>query len=166
VIKIGLSDLNEIKRLMYLATSNATTYLQLTEYVIRDTAGNMNLPANATQVTRFSPDQTRPELLSFDLNLSQDVLTLRFSETVRASTLNPTQLTIVSGPSDIRFTSTSASASTSASGSGIAPVIIINYTLTGGENLPLTGGSTELQLQLTFEDRNEIYQPICCHSGY
>jgi len=156
VIKIGLSDLNEIKRLMYLATSNATTYLQLTEYVIRDTAGNMNLPANATQVTHFSPDQTRPELLSFDLNLSQDVLTLRFSETVRASTLNPTQLTIVSGPSDILFTSTSASASTSASGSGIAPVIIINHTLTGGENLPLTGGSTELQLQLTFEDRNEI----------
>ena len=150
VIKIGPSDLNEVKRLMYLATSNDTTYLQLTEYVIRDTAGNMNLPVNATQVTRFTHDQTRPELLSFDLNLSQDVLTLRFSETVRASTLNPTQLTVVSGPSDILFTSTSAS------GSGIAPVIIINYTLTGGENLPLSGGSTELQLRLTFNDRNEI----------
>ena len=158
VIQIGPPDLNEIKRLIYLATSNDTTFIQLTENVIRDTAGNMNLPSNATVVNRFTPDETRPELISFDLNLSQDVLTLRFSETVRAGTLNATQLTVVSRQLDVFLTSTSVSGSGSGDGSsdGITPIVITNYTLTGGVNLPLTRDSTELQLQLTFEDRNEI----------
>ena len=102
--------------------------------------------------------KTRPELISFDLNLSQDVLTLRFSETVRAGTLNATQLTVVSRQLDVFLTSTSVSGSGSGDGSsdGITPIVITNYTLTGGVNLPLTRDSTELQLQLTFEDRNEI----------
>ena len=155
VLQIGPTDLNEIKRLVYLAISNDTTFIQLTENVIRDTASNMNLPSNATAVSRFTPDETRPELISFDLNLSQDVLTLRFSETVRASTLNATQLTLVSRQLDMFFTSTSVSGSGSGDG-GIAPIVITNYTLTSGDNLPLTRDSTELQLQLTFQDRNEV----------
>ena len=86
--------MNEVKRLLRLATSNVTTFIELSEFVVRDAAGNMNLPTNETQVQLFTPDTTRPELISFDLDLSLDILTLSFSETVSAITLdsNPAYL--------------------------------------------------------------------------
>ena len=153
VINIGSDDLNEIKRLDMLAISNDTTFFELSYNVLTDTAGNMNLPTNATQVERFTPDTTNPIVVSFNLDLSLDVVTFRFSETVRGGSLDPTQLTFVSDDS----TDDSMSGSGSGSGMGLGRILLpTNYTLTGGENLPLTRDSTELQLELTFEDRNEL----------
>ena len=39
-------------------------------------------------------------------------------------------------------------------------IILTNYTLTGGENLPLSYDSTVLRLKVTFDDRNELKRLI------
>ena len=165
-------DLNIIKAQNILATRSETTLLYLSESVIRDTAGNMNLPTgNVTRVSLYTPDTTRPELLEFDLDLTRDVLTLRFSETVNVETFDATQITLVmarsvvsdsSGASQSGSGSSSGSTSGSTSGSGVGDSDygmelqeIVNYTLTGGELVSFIN-TTQLHLKLGFEDRNEI----------
>ena len=174
---IGLNDLNAIKARDLLATRYETTLLYLSEFVIRDTAGNMNLPTqNVTRVNNYTRDTTRPELLEFDLDLSRDILTLRFSETVNVETFDATQITLLmsrlevaennvgAGQSGIGSGSGSGvgSASGSASGSGMMTSEseveireIVKYTLSGGEPFSLMN-TTQLRLKLSFEDRNEI----------
>ena len=71
VVSIGTADLNEIKRLTQLATSNLTTYLSLTSSAIGDTAGNnvtMVTHASAIAVTTYKGDENRPELVSFAID--------------------------------------------------------------------------------------------------
>ena len=182
---IGLNDLNTIKARDLLATRNETTLLYLSEFVIRDTAGNMNLPTeNITRVSLYTSDTTRPELLEFDLDLSRDILTLRFSETVNVETFDATQITLMmsrvvvpetigggqlgsgSGSGSVeRSGSGLASGSTSGPASGSASVMtsesdveiqeIVNYTLTGGVLVSFIN-TTQLHLKLSFDDRNEI----------
>ena len=53
---------------------------------------------NALSVTQFTDDTTEPELISWDLNINNGELYLVFSETVNASTADPTQLTLQSTP--------------------------------------------------------------------
>lgn len=158
VVQIGEMDLNVIKRLLTLAISTNTTYLMISEFTLRDAAGNMNLPVNATQVSMFTPDTTAPVLVSYDLDLSIDTLTLRFSETVSGPSLNINQLTFISG-SPFIFSGSGLGGGL-ASGSGLGQIdgdnTFSNYSLTGGENLPLTYDSTEFQIKLTFADRNEL----------
>ncbi len=169
IINIGLTDLNELKRLDKLATSNETTFIELSSLVLKDTAGNMNLATNETRVTLFTADNTRPELVGFDLDLSLDTLTLRFSETIRASSLDPMQLTFVnaqppgmgSGLLDRSGMGTGSGSGSGSGSSGIVPVLddsilVTNYTLTGAENLGILKDGTELTLKLTFDDRNEL----------
>lgn len=95
------SDLNEIKRQRGLATNDSNTYLSITEDLIND----MNLnpvvtisETNALPVRAFTNDTTSPLLLGFDLNLTSEILTLTFSETVRVDTLDVTQITLQNGP--------------------------------------------------------------------
>ena len=160
VINIGDIDLNAIKRLLLLAVSNETTFIQLTEDTIRDTAGNMNLQANSTRVNSFIPDTTNPTLVSFDLDLTRDILLLSFSETVSGRTLMATQLTIISGTGNPSISQSGSGQSGSGqSGSGLYGGdldFFTNYTLTGGENLPLSIDDTDLVIELTFADRNEL----------
>ena len=147
-IALSAMDLNLLKRLDELAISNTTTFINLTEFFVRDNAGNMNLPTlNATQVLEFTADETDPRLVSFDLDLSLDTLTFRFSETVDASSLDPTQLTLLSGSLTDALMDNSSNTTAD---------YFTNYTLTGGENTPLRVDSTELVLKLSFDDRNEI----------
>ena len=163
-IDIGPNDLNTIKALAFLATQNTSTYIQLTESVIRDTAGNMNLPTNITMVTEYTPDTTDPKLLEFDLDLTQDILTLRFSETINAGTFNASQLTLVSSSEDQNSGSGHSGYgpgysvnNTAQSGSGMASdaLKVVSYSLTGGELISFIN-STQLQLALSFTDRNEL----------
>ena len=93
---IEIDDLNELKRLRLLASSRNTTYISFTSDLIPDTSGNMVVSVStsaAVQVTDYTKDTTRPNLVSFDLDLDSDILTLTFDETVDGATLNVTQIT-------------------------------------------------------------------------
>ena len=93
---IEILDLNELKRLRQLAISRETTYISFTRDLIPDISGNMvvNVSSSAAvQVTDYNKDTTRPNLISFNLDLDADILTLTFDETVDGATLDVTQIT-------------------------------------------------------------------------
>ena len=103
-IFLGLNDLNEIKRLTSVATFVNNTYITATDLAIKDMNGNALTPVspiNALQAFNFTRDVIRPELRSFSLNLSSEILTLSFSETVRAITHDISLYTFLSNSSEV-----------------------------------------------------------------
>ena len=97
-INLGLSDLNELKRLLDVATGTTNTYLSFTNTTIYDMNNNPVVPIytqNAYMAMQFYGDDIRPELNGFSLNMSSEILTLSFSETVRVDTLSLSLFTLL-----------------------------------------------------------------------
>ena len=91
LINLTDADLNEIKRQVGLATNESVTFISITDLLVVDM--NLNpviaiIETAAQNVTDYTNDTTMPELLAFDFDLTNDTLTLTFSETVRTSTLH------------------------------------------------------------------------------
>ena len=102
-IKLSDSDLNELKRLEPLVTSQNTTYLSLSETVIQDMNRNIltAVPSNtARMVIELIPDTTDPMIRSYTLDLNSGEITISFSETVDADTLKASEFTIHSSLND------------------------------------------------------------------
>ena len=95
-ITIGYSDLNELKRLQPLASSKYYTYISLSGTTIRDTSNNFNRPVPSVQISVFYEDSIPPRLVNFTIDLTLELLTLFFSETVISSSLVINQITFVS----------------------------------------------------------------------
>ena len=142
MVEVTLSDrdLNAVKAITDLATTTSDTYIIATQYTVRDMNNNL-LSAisddSALQVlaTGYTRDSTSPRLDTFELNLSTEQLILTFSETVQATSLDPTQITLQSR---------------------------INSATAGTRSVRLTGGtppqenSRIIALQLSEEDANTI----------
>ena len=97
VVNIGSDDLNEIKRILDLCTRQNNTYVSFTHLLIRDMAGNSVTFVNYSRALRadvFYPDRVRPQLVYYDLDMSAKILTFLFTETMRVSSLDVTQLRI------------------------------------------------------------------------
>ena len=127
------SDLNEVKRQRGLAHNVSNTFIALTNNTLVDMFANPLVPVEpegAIQVFSFVNDTTRPTLLGFELNLTSEVLTLTFDETVAVETLQPSEVTFLNG-----------------NRSSIVQ-------LTGG--LSLENDSTVVLLNLTLRDLNRL----------
>ncbi|KAI6655112.1 hypothetical protein LOD99_2401 [Oopsacas minuta] len=99
LIEIGTYDMNAIKKLYNLATSEATTYLSLTRHAILDMIGNQVVEEttnNARQVTSYTPDSINPSLVSYDINMNTEIIQLTFDETVNVASFDVTQINIQS----------------------------------------------------------------------
>lgn len=97
-IKIGTNDLNQIKQITDLAVSNSTTYLALSSTAITDMSNNPLITITDTNprvVSQFYNDMTRPNLLTFGLDVDSGVLSLTFDETVNASSIKPKEITLL-----------------------------------------------------------------------
>ncbi|KAL5489593.1 hypothetical protein EMCRGX_G018703 [Ephydatia muelleri] len=101
-INLTLSDLNELKRLHPLADLAAFTYMSTPAGIVLDMASNPAYPVVQLPVTTFIPDTTPPALNGFDLDMDGGNITLYFSETVQASSINMTQLTLLAGPNSLQ----------------------------------------------------------------
>ena len=139
VIRVFLSfeDRNEIKRLRNLATRRRNTWIVFSENLIYDTSGNQVVPIfNGTEIFNrvgvFTPDITRPELLNYTLNLTSEILSLSFSETVDVTTLNLSQIVLQNDSADL----------------------LRHHRLTGGNIL--TGDSAFVDIRLSTSDLNDI----------
>ena len=139
-ITLSGNDLNAIKAITDLANSASDTYIIATAYTVRDMNSNILRAISddsALQVlpSGFVRDSSDPTLDSFELNLSTEELILTFSETVQATSLDPTQLTLQSR---------------------------INDAIAGTRSVTLTGGTQSQEngrvivLQLSEEDANDI----------
>ena len=100
-INITIEDLNNIKALTSLLSSNLTTFLAHTDYLVQDMNRNriiqisLDLPQ---RVTLFVDDSTRPTLVLWGLDLTENVITLTFDETVDPKTLNVSGITLQNTP--------------------------------------------------------------------
>lgn len=96
-IQLGFIDLNRLKQFTTLATSLENTFISLTPESISDMNGNPVVEVSASdamQTSEFIMDTTPPMLVSFSLNLTSEVLSLTFDETVNASSLRPESITV------------------------------------------------------------------------
>ena len=92
-IEFSADDLNTIKRLRLLAISNETTYISITDMFAEDAFGNEIDPIFANMsllVTEFTPDTTKPTLVSVTFSADTGLLSLTFDETVQSSSFNVT----------------------------------------------------------------------------
>ena len=135
ILPIDTLDLDQIKFRRSLVTTLNNTYLSITNLAIQDTESNfvIRIPTtNALRASNFTRDFTRPNLISFDLDMNFGSLTLTFDETVSADTFKPTSLVL---EDDIYVSTTS-------------------YILTGGYFHIID--STVISLNITDYDLNEI----------
>jgi hypothetical protein len=117
-ITLSAADLNAIKALADLATGGASTVLTLSTAFAADKSGNaVTAVAAGAQVTpvAFVADTTDPKLIDAELDLTTDQLTMRFSETVNASSLDVTAITLVGASSAVTVGLTGGSATDAAS---------------------------------------------------
>ena len=111
VLRLQLSN-SDLKARFHLATSEADSYLSLTETAFTDVFGNhiTAVPSsNASSVSNYTEDSSPPQLMSFnvDLNQGQIAIVFRFSETVNATTLHQPSFTLRNScPTDLNSTNT------------------------------------------------------------
>ena len=125
LIELTMEDLNEIKRLE-IGLTKPTSYIVIDSSFISDMNGN---PVRAVEndtaegVTMYLPDVTPPELNSFILNLTTDILSLTFSETVRSSPFDVTALTLQDMTNSTSYTLTMSSYTNSPDGTIIEVIL-------------------------------------------
>ena len=109
VADLSSDDVNIIKMIPTLCTAVSNCFITVTHSVATDLNGLSAVPIpneSALPVAQFTDDTTEPELISWDLNINDGELYLVFSETVNASTADPTQLTLQSSSEVNGFTET------------------------------------------------------------
>ena len=95
-VQMSQLDVDSIKSNTELAVSRETTWISASSGFIRGINGNPStlIPENrAIRVSQYTPDFSRPELVSFDFYLNSGIVSLTFTEAVRLSTFEPSQLT-------------------------------------------------------------------------
>eukprot|EP00729_Bicosta_minor_P004714 gene4714-23313_t len=104
---VSSPDLDALKAKTALATKASDTFVKLAPGAIVDMNGNENVEIISDAATAYVVDSTKPTLSSFDLDMNDLKLKLTFSETVLASSLTPTKITLqyadtVTGTNNLR----------------------------------------------------------------
>ncbi|CAI8014679.1 hypothetical protein GBAR_LOCUS9167 [Geodia barretti] len=136
-IYLSAEDVNEINRRRYLASDESNTYLTATKLAVQDMNRNTLYPISTDEgirVNNFTRDEISPQLLHYDLDMDEGLLTLYFSEVVDYASFDPSTMTL--------YASNDTSLSTT------------NYTLVAGE--VLSSDDTEIYFYLDITDLNEI----------
>lgn len=98
-LTISTVDSEAIKLTKGLMKSSDTAYLSFAFKMAADYAGNYLATVKSTsalQVNSFIPDRVSPLLLSFTLDMTKTLLVLSFSEPVRTSSFNVTEIVLQS----------------------------------------------------------------------
>jgi hypothetical protein len=98
VASLSTPNLNALKTLRGLATQTSNTFISITSAMVSDMRGN-SINAIATSsgkaVRTFTGDSVPPVLVGFSLSMDgAGLLVMTFSETMKASSLTPTGITI------------------------------------------------------------------------
>ena len=142
VFQLTAADLNSIKLLRNLATSQSNTYISIGTGLVLDVA-NVSSSAIASNsalgTVLFTQDITPPQLQNFDFNATSGILTLEFSEAVDELTFTPASLQLQS---------------TAAGGGGAGTTL----SLSSATVQPATGSQqgTVLSVALTTSDLNTL----------
>ena len=102
VVNISNVDLNALKSDLSLATSVNNTFIRLNEGTVADNSGNpvSAIPNGAAvRINNYTADIMQPFITGFSIDLTNDIITVTFSETVLPSTFNASSLTLQSNSS-------------------------------------------------------------------
>lgn len=96
IIQLATADLNELKRIDYLATSLNDTFLGFGADAIVDRAHQGNAVASEVlhALSRLDPDVTSPKLVAFDADFETGTLTFHFDEPVVVASFNASGITL------------------------------------------------------------------------
>ena len=97
IVDLSVEDLNEIKLREGLLINPGTTFISVTEDLIHDMRGNALVsisPMAGQPVREYIPDDTRPHLLEFHLDMDASTLHLTFLEAMNASSINFTSFVL------------------------------------------------------------------------
>ena len=97
VLQLSVNDQNLIKARRNLATSNDTTFLEASTGGVRDMNTNELTPIPASRadpVLSYTPDTNRPSLMSFNLNVNTQSITLSFNETIDSQSVDLNLITL------------------------------------------------------------------------
>ena len=127
-INLNAADLNFIKKSISFGTTENSTYISLTPKAVKDMSGNEVVEITAVGALKASThviDNVAPALAKYSFDLDNGVVTLTFSETVKAASIKSRFFTFSSSalPSAKRVTLTGGSVSTTDS-------TVISITLT------------------------------------
>ena len=92
-------DLNRIKRMENLLVSSNTSYLSIQSNLVRDMNTNpvVSIPiTDALQISTFTNDTTRPQIVGFDLDMNRGILSVYFLETINIFSVNYSCFTLSS----------------------------------------------------------------------
>ena len=138
-LTLSQADLNTLNTLHNLFTRLNNSYLTISNGTVTDLFGNLligEVSSNAVRAARFTSETTGPSIVNFTLNMNSGQLVLTFGESVKASTLNTTYLTLQSTSDSTRLERET-------------------YRLTGGVLNGAVDGTT-LTVNLSFVDLNAI----------
>ena len=141
VVNFTIDDLNEIKRKEICTDMlrREDCYLSFTNFSISDMNGNSveeKARDDAEQVTIYTPDITSPRLVTLTLfDLTNEVITLEFDETVNISSFNTSAITLKNFYDSL-----------------------ISVTLTGPDTLLTIRDNTTVSFMPTVYDLNRIKQ--------
>jgi len=134
-ITLDVSDVNAIKHLAQLATGKTSTFVSFSDQLVADMNGQQiaaHSNVAAFGCDSYGVDKSPPSLIAFKLDMTLEVLTMTFSETVEVASLKPARITL-------QDDKTSRTA---------------QHQLTGGDRVEVS--ATVLQLNLTQTDLNAI----------
>jgi len=132
---LDVSDVNAIKHLAQLATGKTSTFVSFSDQLVADMNGQQiaaHSNVAAFGCDSYGVDKSPPSLIAFKLDMTLEVLTMTFSETVEVASLKPARITL-------QDDKTSRTA---------------QHQLTGGDRVEVS--ATVLQLNLTQTDLNAI----------
>ena len=93
VVNLTTADLNAIKAKPSLLEDMSSTFVGISPLFVEDMYGNA-VNAEVAKAGLFDPDQTKPILLSFGVDMNQHILSLTFDETMNATSLVPAGLVL------------------------------------------------------------------------
>ena len=97
VWELSLDDHNALKANAFIATDNTNTFLALNQGAFYDAAGNPVSAISGRPVMDYIKDEGRPELLSYEVDLTAEQLVFNFDETVNVSSLNISDVMLSDG---------------------------------------------------------------------
>ena len=92
---VSTAEINQLTASFGLRTAKSTSFIQVDNGVVLDLGGNA-VPSTTQQVKTHTADTTAPLLSSFSLDMDSGRLAFTFDETVHASSLATTQITLQS----------------------------------------------------------------------
>ncbi|KAL5489580.1 hypothetical protein EMCRGX_G018690 [Ephydatia muelleri] len=97
-ITLSSLDVDSLNLVSYMATSTQDTFITLMPSTVQDVAGN-RAPAittsNAFQITQFIPDMVNPNITRFQIDLTNNTITLSFSKVVNPLSINMSAISLL-----------------------------------------------------------------------